>query len=473
LRNIWLVAKGVRKLLFASKHLTRLWVSLWVFLASFSSCGYRDAQQIPTRKTMGKLTDKAVQAAKPKEKQFKLADGDGLTLIVKPNGTKLWWFRYRFGGKEKTLALGEYPIRTLQKARDQVHEARKLLLDGIDPMQQKNDSRQAKAQEKERAQQDVASQFEVVARDWFEKHKLSLKWEANHSSKILGRLENDIFPWLGKRPIAEISAPELLGVIRKIEARGALETAHRALSECGRVFRYAVASGLAERDPSGDLKGALPPYRKDKHFAAVTDLKQVGDLMRDIEGYSGSHVVRAAFALSPRVFLRPGELRKLQWGWVDFESKKITIPHTAHKTGKRTQAPHIVPLSEQAIKILLDIKMLTGEGQFVFPGERDKNRPMSDNAVRSAMRRLGWTGDEMTPHGFRALASTILDNLGYKQEWIERQLAHDEQNKVKAAYKRDLHLMYLPERKNMMQEWSDYLDRLRDGAQIIQLKKGH
>lgn len=420
---------------------------------------------------MGKLTDKAVQAAQPREKQYGISDGDSLALIVRPNGTKFWWFRYRYGGKAKTLSIGVYPIVSLREARDKVFEAKKKLTNNIDPSAEKMAVRAALAEKKEEQAKNEASFFECVAQDWFEKHSKSLKWEENHASKILGRLENDIFPWLGKRPIAEITAPELLNVIRKIEARGALETAHRALSECGRVFRYAVASGLAERDPSGDLKGSLPPYRKDKHFAAVTDLKQVGALLRDIEAYSGTHVVRAAFALSPRVFLRPGELRKLEWAWVDFDEAMITIPPTAHKTGKRTQAPHLVPLSQQAIQILKEIQPLTGGNKLVFPSERDKNRPMSDNAVRSAMRRMGWTGEEMTPHGFRALASTILDNLGYPQQFIERQLAHDEHNKVKAAYKRDLHLMYMPERKKMMQEWSDYLDKLRDGAQVIQLRK--
>lgn len=421
---------------------------------------------------MGKLTDKFIQSLKPTERQQKFSDGDGLILLVKPTGTKLWQLRYRFGGKEKTFSIGQYPLVPLSEARNRAFEARRDIHAGIDPSAEKQAAKLAIFEQKEQQQANEAAAFEVVAREWFEKFKKSNDWADNHSSKILGRLEKDIFPWLGKRPIGEITAPELLTVIRRIESRGALETAHRALSECGRVFRYAVASGLAERDPSGDLKGALPPYRKDKHFAAVTDTKQVGDLMRDIQAYSGSHIVRAAFALSPRVFLRPGELRKLEWEWIDFDEETITIPHTAHKTGKRTQAPHIVPLSSQAITILREIQPLTGDDKYVFPGERDRNRPMSDNAVRSAMRRLGWSGDEMTPHGFRAMASTTLDNMGYRQEWIERQLAHDEPNKVKASYKRDLHLMYMPERRKMMQEWSDYLDSLRDGAQVIPFKNG-
>jgi len=306
---------------------------------------------------MGKLTDKAVQAAQPREKQYGISDGEGLTLIVKPTGAKIWWFRYRFGGKAKTLSIGIYPVVSLRDARDRAFEAKKQLSNNVDPSTEKQIVRAALVEQKEGQAQNAASAFGIIAREWFEKHCKSLGWEENHSSKIMGRLEKDIFPWLGKRPIAEITAPELLGVIRKIEARGALETAHRALSECGRVFRYAVASGFAERDPSGDLRGALPPYRKDRHFAAVTDPKRVGDLLRDIDGYSGTYVVRAAFALSPHVFLRPGELRKLEWEWIDFESALVTIPPTAHKTGKRTQAPHIVPLSTQAITILEQLEV--------------------------------------------------------------------------------------------------------------------
>ena len=419
---------------------------------------------------MGKLSDKEVQAAKFTEKQYKLSDGDGLTLLIRPSGAKLWQLRYRFDGKEKTFSIGKYPLVSLADARKKAFQARQSIHDGIDPLAEKQAVTAASKEQAEQIQQDIRSAFEIIAREWFEKFSKSNDWEENHASKIMGRLEKDIFPWMGKRPIKEITPAELLAVVRRIEARGALETAHRALSECGRVFRYAVASGLAERDPSSDLKGALPPYRKNNHFAAITDIKSVGNLLRDIHGYSGTTVVRCAFALSPRLFLRPGELRKLEWTWINWDDGLITIPFTAHKTGKKTQAPHLVPLSRQAIEILKEIQPLTGCDKYVFIGERDRNRPMSDNAVRSAMRRLGWTGDEMTPHGFRAMASTILDNMGYKQEWIERQLAHDESNKVKAAYKRDLHLMYMPERKKMMQEWSDYLDSLRDGAQVIPFK---
>lgn len=417
-----------------------------------------------------KLTDLAIRKAKPTDKQYKVKAGDGLFLIVRTSGAKLWQLQYRFGGREKTLSIGPYPLVSLTEARNKAFTARQSIHNGIDPSAAKQTAKAALKEQKEQQKQDSGTAFELIAREWFEKFSKSNNWEVNHSSKIMGRFEKDIFPWLGKRPIKEISAPELLSVVRRIESRGALETAHRALSECGRVFRYAVASGLAERDPSGDLKGALPPYRKNNHFAAITVPKLVGDLLRDIEGYSGTTIVRCAFALSPRLFLRPGELRKLEWDWIDFDEAMITIPPHAHKTGKKTQAPHLVPLARQSIAILKEIQPLTGDDKYVFPGARDRNRAMSDNAVRSAMRRLGWTGEEMTPHGFRSMASTILDNMGYKQEWLERQLAHDEQNKVKAAYKRDLHLMYMPERKKMMQEWSDYLDSLRAGGQVVPFK---
>ena len=293
---------------------------------------------------MGKLTDKAVQAIQPKEKQQALSDGDGLTLIIKPNGTKLWWLRYRFDNKAKTLSLGIYPVVSLKEAREHAFSARKLIANGVDPSEFKQSAKAERSKPSD-VTLPAGETFESVAREWFEKFSKSNNWEKSHSSKILGRLEKDVLPWIGQRPIKDITAPELLSVMRRIEARGALETAHRALSECGRIFRYAVASGHAERDPSGDLKGALPPYKKDKHFAAVTDPKKVGDLLRDIEAYSGTVIVRCAFALSPRLFLRPGELRKMQWDWIDFDEAMLTIPPSGHKTGKKTQAPHLVPLS--------------------------------------------------------------------------------------------------------------------------------
>jgi len=402
------------------------------------------------------LTTIEISKAKATDKPQKLTDGGGLFLLVHPNGGKYWRLAYRFAGKQKTLALGVYPDVNLSDARTRRDDARKLLANDTDPGALKQSQKAAKIALTENS-------FELVAREWFVKY--SSNWRENHSSKIIARLENDVFPWIGARPIGEIAAPALLAAIRRIEARGALETAHRALACCGQVFRYAVATGRAERDPTGDLRGALPPVKKDKHFAAITEPKKVGELMRDIDGYQGSYIVKCAFKLSPLLFVRPGELRKMEWKDINLDSAEWCYFIT------KTETQHIVPLARQAVEVLREIQPLTGRGKYVFHGERDHDRPMSDNAIRSALRRMGWANDEMTPHGFRAMASTILDNMGYKQEWLERQLAHEEPNKVKAAYKREAWRMYLPERTTMMQAWADYLDKLKTGAEVIPLQK--
>lgn len=403
------------------------------------------------------LTELQVKNAKPTVKPYKLSDGGGLFMLVHTNGGRYWRLAYRFEGKQKTLALGVYPDVGLAEARERRDQARKLLANEKDPGAVKLEQRARVAALSEHS-------FEVIAREWFAKH--SPNWKENHSSKILARLENDVFPWIGTRPIAEIAAPLLLGAIRRIEARGALETAHRVLAICGQVFRYAVATGRAGRDPTGDLRGALPPVKRGNHFAAITDPKKVGELLRDIDGYQGSFVVQCAFKLSPMLFVRPGELRKMEWDEIDLENAEWLIPAEKMKMG----VAHIVPLATQAVAIMREIQPLTGYGKYVFQGERDHDRPMSDNAIRSALRRMGWANDEMTPHGFRAMASTILDNMGYKQEWLERQLAHEEPNKIKAAYKREAWRMYLPERTAMMQAWADYLDKLKQGAAVIPLR---
>lgn len=401
------------------------------------------------------LTALEVIKSKAADKPQRLADGGNMYLLVQPNGAKYWRMDYRLAGKRKTLAIGVYPDMSLAEARDRREQARKMIANGVDPVAVKQAQKIASVALSENS-------FEIVAREWFAKH--SPNWKENHSSKILARLENDIFPWIGARPVGNINAPALLAAIRRIEARGALETAHRALAYCGQIFRYAVATGRAERDPTGDLRGALPPVRKDKHFAAITEPKKVGELMRDIDGYSGSYIVKAAFKLSPLLFVRPGELRKMEWKDVNLDGAEW-IYHVS-----KTDTMHIVPLARQAVEVLREIQPLTGRGKYVFHGERDHDRPMSDNAIRSALRRMGWANDEMTPHGFRAMASTILDNMGYKQEWLERQLAHEEANKVKAAYKREAWRMYLPERTTMMQAWADYLDKLKAGAEVIPLR---
>lgn len=403
------------------------------------------------------LTALEVSKSKATDKPQRLADGGNMYLLIQPNGAKYWRLDYRLAGKRKTLAIGVYPDMSLSDAREQREQARKLIANGVDPVA-------VKQAQKASTIENVDNSFEVIAREWFVRH--APNWKENHSSKIIARLEKDVFPWIGNRPIADIAAPALLAAIRKIEARGALETAHRALACCGQVFRYAVATGRAERDPTGDLRGALPPVKKEKHFAAITNPKKVGELMRDIEGYQGSYIVKGAFKLSPLLFVRPGELRKMEWTELDLDKAEWIIPADKMKMG----VTHIVPLAKQAVAVLREMLPLTGRSKYVFHGERDHDRPMSDNAIRSALRRMGWANDEMTPHGFRAMASTILDNMGYKQEWLERQLAHEEPNKIKAAYKREAWRMYLPERTAMMQAWADYLDKLKAGAEVIPLR---
>ena len=349
------------------------------------------------------------------------------------------------------MSLGVYPDVSLKDARERRDAARKLLADGTDP------SENRKAQKSARADR-AANSFEVVAREWFAKYSAS--WAKDHGNRILRRLERDIFPWIGGRPVAEITAPELLTVVRRIEDRGALETAHRALGNCGQVFRYAVATGRAERDPSGDLRGALPPV-KGEHFAATTEPKRVGEILRALDGYQGTLTVRCALRLAPLVFVRPSELRKAEWADIDLDAQEWRYTVT------KTNTPHIVPLSRQAMEILRDLQPLTGRGRFVFPGARSNGRPMSDNAILAAMRRLGITKEEMSGHGFRAVARTILDEvLGVRPDYIEHQLAHAVRDPNGRAYNRTAHL---PERRKMMQQWADYLEQIKAGAEIVPL----
>jgi len=297
--------------------------------------------------------------------------------------------------------------------------------------------------------------FEIVAREWFMGRVHN--WKENHSSKIITRLEKDIFPWLGTCPVGEITAPELLTAIRRIESRGALETAHRTLSYCGQIFRYSIATGRATRDTAADLRGALPPV-KEKHHASITDPKLIGKLLHNIDGYQGSFVTRCALQISPLVFLRPGELRKAEWVEIDLDKAEWRIPAARMKMN----AVHIVPLASQTIAILREIHPLTGLGKYIFPGARTGSRPMSENAVLGALRRMGYSNEEMTGHGFRSMASTLLNELGFNRDAIERQLAHAERDSVRAAYN---YAEYLPERKKMMQQWADYLDQLKADPQ--------
>jgi integrase len=398
------------------------------------------------------LSDMKVQKAKSKDKPVTLFDGGGLFLMVTPTGGKLWRFKYRYDGKQKLLALGAYPEISLLDARQKREEARRQLAHDIDPGAVRKAQKQANIQETET--------FEVIAREWH--NKFMHTWKESHSSRVLSRLERDVFPHLKLRPIAQIKAPELLGVLRRLESRGILHTAHIVRSICGQIFRYAVATGRAERDPSADLRGALTPV-KTINRAAITEPIKVGELLRAIACYKGSFVVQSALKFAPLTFVRPGELRHAEWSEIDFEKAEWNIP--AHKM-KMKQA-HLVPLSKQAIEILTELKKLTGEGLYVFPG-RTSSRPMSDNAILAALRNMGFEKSEMSGHGFRAMARTILDEvLQVRPDYIEHQLAHAVRDPNGRAYNRTAHLA---ERKKMMQLWADYLDGLKAGAKVIPFK---
>ncbi|MBS1196856.1 MAG: integrase family protein [Proteobacteria bacterium] len=398
------------------------------------------------------LSDTPIRAAKPTEKPYKLPDEKGLFLLVCPSGSKYWRQKYRYGGKEKMLAHGVYPDISLKEARERRDAARKLLANDIDPGENKKVQKAAKLERS-------ANSFEVIAREWFAKHKPN--WAISHADKIIARLENDIFPWLGGKPIAEITAPDILAALRRIESRGALDTAHRALQNCGQVFRYAVATGRVTRDPCGDLRGALPPARPG-HFAAITEPLKIAELLRAIDDVPAGLVVKSALKLSPLLFVRPGELRTARWA--DINMEKAEWQYFVSKT----KTDHLVPLSSQAIAILKELYPLTGQGEYVFPGARSRNSPMSGMAVNVALRRAGYnTREEQTGHGFRAMARTILhQELGIAPEIIEHQLAHRVPDALGTAYNRT---KFLKDRRVMMQTWADYLDKIKSGADVIQL----
>jgi integrase len=396
------------------------------------------------------LSDARVRATKPREKAYKLFDERGLFLLVTPTGGRLWRLKYRIGGREKLISLGAYPDVGLKRAREKRDEARTLLADGIDPSAQRQERRNA-----------LLETFEGVAEEWLELQSKSL---APETISILGsRLKSALYPYLGSKPVAAITAQEVLGTLRRIEARGRHETAHRVRALAGRVLRYAVATGRAQHDVAADLKDALAPV-KSKNFASVTDPKRVGELMRAIHGYSGQPVTALALKLAPLVFVRPGELRAAEWSEFDLPNAEWRIPGARMKMGE----PHIVPLSRQALTILRELQPLGRGGRYLFPSLRTRDRPMSDNTINAALRRLGYTSEEQTGHGFRSMASTLLNEQGFPPDVIELQLAHMERNKVRAAYNK---AQRLPERRKMMQAWADYLDGLRAGGQIVPIKR--
>lgn len=396
-----------------------------------------------------KLTDAKLRALKPTGKTRKLSDGGGLYIHLSPAGGKLWRLFYRFGGKQKTLALGKYPDVSLVEARKRRDEARELLGQGIDPGERKKEAKAATVA----VEVAKAMTYEVIAREWFAKYSPS--WTESNRTRILARQENDIFPLLGALPIGEITAPKVLAAARRIEERGAVDTAHRAMQDCSRIFRYAVATGRGERDPVADLKGALSPVRSTS-YASIKEPKAIGALLRDIDAYSGNLIVRAALQLAPYVFVRPGELRRAEWAEFNLEAAEWRIPAKKMKM----RVVHIVPLARQVVEILHGLAQYTGTGRYLFPSMRANSAPISDMTLLAGLRRLGYGKDEMTMHGFRSLASTLLNEQGYNRDWIERQLAHGERNSIRAAYN---YAEYLPERRRMMQEWADYLDGLREG----------
>ncbi|RLG28706.1 integrase [Methanosarcinales archaeon] len=395
------------------------------------------------------LTDTEIRNLKPREKAYKVFDGGGLYLEITPIGSKLWRYRYRYKGKNKTLALGKYPVISLAEARKKHLEAKRMLANGLDPsaMKRKEKLRNAKT-------------LEVVAREWWEAKRA--KWSEDHASLVWRRLEVNVLPWLKDRPVMEITSRELLEVLKRVEARGAVETARRIGQVLNQVFIFAVAAGYCDNNSASNLNKALKECRP-RSFPAITEPKKIKELLLAIDSFSGSFVVKQALRFAPLVFVRPGELRKAEWVEINLEERLWTIP--AEKMKKKR--PHLVPLSRQAVEILQELKPLTGEGKYVFPSVRTNDRPMSENTLNAALRRLGYSKDEMVAHGFRTMASTRLHEMGWPSHVIEIQLAHVDRNSVRAVYNK---AEYLEERRKMMQAWADYLDALKSGAKVLALK---
>jgi integrase len=385
----------------------------------------------------------------------KHTDGQGLYLLVKASG-KYWRLDYRYLGKRKTLALGVYPAVSLAKARKRRDEAREILADGNDPGQAKREQKRAKVLA-------AANTFEEIARQWL--RKTAAERAESTQGKVQRWLEKDVFPSIGRKPISELGPRDVLAAVHKLEERGAVDSAHRVKQICGQIFRFAVASGAAERDVTADLKGALAAVPK-SHFAAITEPRQAGDLLRAIHSYSGHPYARAALQLSPLVFVRPGELRSAEWPEFDLEAAEWRIPGHKMKMG----TDHLVPLSTQAVQILEAMRSMTGHARYVFPSIRTSDRCMSENTINAALRGMGFSKEVMTAHGFRAMARTILDEvLGERVDLIEHQLAHAVKDPNGRAYNRTAHL---PARRQMMQRWADYLDKLRKGADVVPLRTG-
>ncbi|MFN3812616.1 MAG: tyrosine-type recombinase/integrase [Roseateles asaccharophilus] len=420
-------------------------------------------------------SDKTLKAIKPDDERKRINDGEGLYLqLFVKGGSHGWRFAYSLAGRRNILSLGTYPDTGLALARQKADEARRLVAEGQDPSAARREAK-AETQRKRQAERLADAglppdgSFEAVAREWLTRVH-GVKVSAGHADRTRIRLEQDAFPWLGRRPIAEIEAPELLQALRRVEGRGAIETAHRIKDACGQVFRYGIAIGACARNPAADLRDALQPVQT-KHHAAIVDPVQVGKLLRDMHDYQGNAVTRAALALSALLLLRPGELRHMEWAWVDLDGGMLTVPAEVMKRKKADKAdgpPHLVPLAAQAVAVLRELESLTGAGRFVFPALTSKQRCMSENTVRSALRRLGYGNDDMTAHGFRATARTMIaERLGVPAEVIEAQLAHAVGDALGRAYNRT---QFAEQRRAMMQAWADYLDKLRKGADVVPIK---
>ena len=400
-----------------------------------------------------KLTTKAIENLKNSgNKPTRHSDGGGLYIEVSPNGNKHWRMKYLYGGKEKRLSFGPFPLITLKEARLKRDAAKTKLAEGVDPGLEKKIAKAA-------AVESAKHTFEAVAREWSEVHFADKA--PKHRDKVMSRLVNHLFPYIGQMPVDTVDAPALLACMKRAESKGRLETAGRIRGITGQIMRYAIATGRASRDPSSDLKGVIKTAQT-QHYAALTQPDQVGQLMRAIDAYSATKPVEAALRLAPYLFVRPGELRQMEWSEVNFMRERWEIPAKKMKM----KDPHIVPLPRQAMAILQDIHLLTGEGRYVFPGQRSAQRPLSENGIRTALRTLGYSNDQMTPHGFRAMARTLLDEeLGFRPDWIEHQLAHAIKDPNGTAYNRTKHIK---ERAAMMQAYADYLDALREGVEIVQ-----
>jgi len=398
------------------------------------------------------LTESTIRALKPADKPYKRFDEKALYLLVTPAGSKLWRMQYRYGGREKLLSFGAYPEVSLRRAREKRDEARRQLADGVDPSAMKRAEKVAQA-----------DTFAALAVEWLDMQRK--KYKPKTLKKVEWILKDLLIPHLGSMPIRKITAPELLAVLKRLESRGIHETVRKTRQLAGQVFRYAIATGRAERDPAADLKGALAPVVVKNH-AAITDPVKVGELLRAIDGYSGHPATQAAFKLAPLLFVRPGELRAARWEEFSLDGKEPEwrIPAERMKMGEL----HIVPLASQAAAILTELREITGPDGYVFPGLTNSNRPMSENALTAGLRRMGYTSEQMTWHGFRTIASTLLNEQGWHPDLIELQLAHAERNSVRAAYNK---AQRLTERRKMMQVWADHLDELKATCNVLPFKR--